>query len=602
MTKIELLSPAGNTAIGRAAIDAGADAVYIGAERFGARTAAANDMDQIAELTRYAHQFGAQVYVTMNTLLFDTELDAARRTAWAAYEAGVDALIVQDMAFTRMELPPIALHASTQTFNLTPQRAAFLATAGFSRIVLERGASLEQIRAIRAALPDTVELEAFVHGAICVCYSGQCYLGHVLCGRGGNRGNCAQPCRSQYNLYNDRGQLLQRDRHLLSVRDLNLSDRLQELIDAGVCSLKIEGRLKEADYVVNNTAWYHQRLNALGVARTSCGEALPDFEPNPSKSFSRGFTTYFWDGKRRGVAAPEAKSVGETVGTVLRSQGTQLILRLRPGIRLNNGDGLCFATPSGKLEGAFVNGTEGNRVTLNKPLNIPSGAELYRNSDHSFRPASHRYLRATVTFDSTHIQATDETGLSVALPLRPDYDPAGNRELAARNIRNAFQKSGGTIFRITDVSLPTDAPLPFIPASELNALRRELLARLSEARLTAYHRPVPYVRPAIQPVMPSGTTSDFRANVANSLAEAFYRSAGIAVSEWALEAQEHPDFIGREVMRTPYCIRREAGTCLKEHPELRNEKLFLENNGVRLELVFHCAECEMGVIYRGRNR
>lgn len=600
MTKTELLAPAGTAAIGRAAIDAGADAVYIGAERFGARTAAGNSMDDIAALAEYAHGFGAQVYLTMNTLLFEDELADAQRAAAVAYEAGVDALIVQDMAFTRMELPPIALHASTQTFNLTPERAVFLASAGFSRIVLERGASLDQIRAIRAALPPEIELEAFVHGAICVSYSGQCYLGHALCGRGGNRGGCAQPCRSQYNLYNDQGQLLMRDRHLLSVRDLNLSDRLDDLVGAGVCSLKIEGRLKEEGYVVNNTAYYHRKLNELGIPRTSAGSAEPDFRPNPEKSFSRGFTTYFWDGKQAGVLAPEAKSVGESIGFVSKSDGPVLTLRLKPGVTVNNGDGICFLTPAGKLEGASVNRVSGERLTLNKPLDIRPGVEVFRNLDRSFRPAAHRSIAATIAFTPKTVTATDETGVSATIALEKNYGPAGNRELAERNIRSAFSKSGGTIFNIKGVSVPDGGLLPFIPAAELNALRRELLGELLQARLSAYRRPVPYIRPSTIPSLPSGLTADFRANAANSLAEQFYREAGFELVEKALETQDDPDLVGREVMRTAYCIRREAGTCLREHPELRGEKLYLENNGVRLELEFHCAECEMGVIYRGR--
>lgn len=597
---VELLAPAGNLAIGRAALHAGADAVYIGAERFGARTAAGNSMEDIATLVQEAHALGARVYLTLNTLLFDSELAAAQQTAFEAYEAGVDALIVQDMAFTQLDLPPIALHASTQTFNLTPERAAFLAAAGFSRLVVERGASLEQIKAIRAAIPEEVELEAFVHGAICVSYSGQCYLGHAVCGRGGNRGACAQPCRAQYNLYNNRGELLMRDRTLLSVRDLNLSDHLEEVIAAGVCSLKIEGRLKEESYVVNNTAHYHRRLQELGVQRTSEGVVQLDFEPNPEKSFSRGFTTYFWTGRHRGVMAPEARSIGEKIGQVERCEKSTLTLRLNSGIELHNGDGLCFIGSSGRLEGARVNRVEGNRVTLNKSVELPRGAALFRNADHSFHPTAQRYIEVTVAFTPTQIRVTDRSGHTASVTLRSDSERAANRELAARNIRNALMKSGGTIFRTTEVTLPSEGDLPFLPASELNALRRTLLEQLQAERIKAYQRPTPYHRPSALPTLPPGTATDFRANVSNEAAAAFYRSVGSAVEEMALEAQRDPIFEGREVMRTPYCLRREMGTCLREHPELRNEKLYLENNGTRLELVFHCGSCEMGVIYRGR--
>ncbi len=598
--EVELLAPAGTAAIGRAAIDAGADAVYIGAERFGARMAAGNAMSDIAGLAEYAHGFGARVYLTMNTLLFDDELSAARDTAWAACEAGVDALIVQDMAFTRMDLPPVALHASTQTFNLTPERALFLAEAGFSRIVLERGASLAQIRAIRAALPEEVELEAFVHGAICVSYSGQCYLGHVLCGRGGNRGGCAQPCRARYDLYDDRGERLVRDRALLSVRDMSLGGRLDDLIGAGVCSLKIEGRLKEADYVVNNTAYYHRRLEALGVGRISAGRVTCDFEPNPGKSFSRGFTTYFFDAKQVGVAAPEARSVGESVGVVSRSDGAVLTLKLRPDVAIHNGDGLCFWTPAGLLEGCSVNRAEGSRLVLNKAVELAAGTEVFRNLDRTFHPSAVRRLATVVRFAPPVISAEDETGISAAVSLPDGYEPASNRELAERNIRQAFSKGGGTIFEISCVEVARGGELPFVPAAGLNALRRELLAALLAARQEAYRRPEPYVRPATPPVVPPGVERDFRANIANAVAERFYREAGFEAVEKALEVQTDPELTGREVMRTPYCIRRELGLCLREHPEERGRRLFLENNGVRLELEFRCAACEMAVIYRGR--
>lgn len=601
MGTVELLAPAGTAAVGRAAVDAGADAVYIGAERFGARSAAGNAMDEIAALAAYAHGFGARVYLTMNTLLLDDELDAARATAWAAYDAGVDALIVQDMAFTRMELPPVALHASTQTFNLTPERAMFLAETGFSRIVLERGASLSQIRAIRAALPDHVELEAFVHGALCVSYSGQCYLGHVLCGRGGNRGACAQPCRARYDLCDDRGERLVRDRALLSVRDLNLSDRLGDLIDAGVCSLKIEGRLKEADYVVNNTAYYHRRLEALGVPRGSAGRVTCDFEPNPAKSFSRGFTAYYFDGRHTGVAAPEARSMGEAVGAVTGGGGVLLTLKLHPGVTIHNGDGLCFRTPDGQLEGCSVNWADGNRLRLNKPVDLAIGTELFRNADRAFRPTAVRRIPVVVRFSPSLVEAIDETGVSAAVELRPEYEPASNRELAERNIRQAFSKAGGTIFDVSRVELTeVDDELPFIPAARLNALRRELLEALLAARLAAYRRPAPYRRPAAAPTLPPGLAPDYRANIANAVARRFYREAGFEAVESAWEAQPDPDFAGREAMRTPYCIRREMGLCLREHPEERGRRLFLENNGARLELEFHCAECEMSLVCRGR--
>lgn len=610
--RIELLSPAGNRDIGCAAIDAGADAVYIGADRFGAREAAGNSLEDIAELVQYAHGFGSRVYLALNTLLLEAELAAARDLIWGAYEAGVDALIVQDMAIPMMDLPPIALHASTQTFNLTPERVQFLAGAGFSRIVLERGLTLEGIRAIRRAIPDSVELEAFVHGAICVSYSGQCYLGHAVCGRGGNRGGCAQPCRAQYNLLNERGEVLFRDQHLLSVGDLNLSDHLEELIDAGVCSFKIEGRLKEKEYVVNNTAYYHRKLEELGVPRASARSVVtPSFEPNPAKSFSRGFTTYFWDGKQKGVRAAEARSIGERIGTVtaVHPDGSFTLTGTEPEVALHNGDGICFFTPAGKLTGTYINRVTGNTITPNRTGEVRAGLEIYRNYDRTFRPTAVRKIEAGIHLDlwTQTVTAMDSEEVSATLPFdTAPYEAAHNPELAEANIRKAFSKSGDTIFEVVRVEIDTpEETLPFIPAAALNILRRELLSRLHDTRLEQYLRPVAYQRPSIFPTLPTGISqADYRANVANSLAEDFYRRCGTKITEWAVESsanQTPQEMIGREVMRTGYCLRRELDACPKKGAKMRpDEKWMLENNGMLLELQFDCPNCEMAVVYRGK--
>lgn len=609
---VELLSPAGNREIGCAAIDAGADAVYIGAARFGAREAAGNSLEDIEALAQYAHGFGSRVYLTLNTLLFEEELAAARDLIWGACEAGVDALIVQDMAIPMMELPPIALHASTQTFNLTPERVRFLAEAGFSRIVLERGITLESIRAIRRAIPQEVELETFVHGAICVSYSGQCYLGHAVCGRGGNRGGCAQPCRAQYNLLNERGETLVRDQHLLSVGDLNLADHLEELIDAGVCSLKIEGRLKEKDYVVNNTAYYHQKLEALGFARTSAPSVvIPSFKANPEKSFSRGFTTYFWNGKQKGVRAAEARSIGERIGTVttLHPDGSFMIHAASDVTPLHNGDGICFFNPAGKLSGTYINQVDGNRVIPNRTGEVRTGMEIYRNYDPTFQPTAIRKIEAGIHVDlwTQTVTALDSGGVCATLSFDTSaYEAANNRKLAEANIRKAFSKSGDTIFDVVRVEIDTpEETLPFIPAAALNTVRREVLEELQKMRLTTYEKPDPYVRPSNFPVFPAQSShADYRANVANSLAEDFYRQCGRQVTEWALESSAHQtpqEMIGREVMRTGYCLRRELDACPKNGAKMHpDEKWLLENNGLLLELRFDCPNCEMAVVYRGK--
>lgn len=607
--KIELLAPAGDCEIGRAAIDAGADAVYIGGPRFGARVAVGNDMDDIAALCDYAHSFGSRIYMTMNTILFDNELRDAERIAHRAYTAGVDALIVQDMAFTQMSLPPIALHASTQTHNATPERVKFLEQCGFSRVVLERGLTLDEIRAIRRTT--NVELEAFVHGAICVSHSGQCYLGHVLCERGGNRGGCAQPCRSRYNLIRGESQIIARDRELLSVRDLDLSDKLDELIDAGVVSLKIEGRLKERGYVVNNTAYYDTKLHALGVERSSVGAASHGFTPDPLKSFSRGLTTYYFDGHSARVGVTSGRpDPGEPLGRVARLDGQAIVLDLRTGVVVNNGDGVCFYTRDGMVQGTNVNIAQGNKLFLNKLDGISIGDEIYRNLDRAFEPQSCRKISISIAVDITPtditIRASDIEGRQTELSIPNSFDIATNEAMADRNIRNGLAKSGDTIFDVTHLDINrTVCSLPFIPNGVVNGLRRDLLERLLQQRLLSYDR-LPSFRftglsTTCQSDLSSVGTIDYRGNVSNAMAEMLYRRVGFDVVERALESMpSSPErHVGREVMTTPFCIRRELGICLKEQGANR-EPLWLENNGARLDLLFDCQECRMRVIYRGR--
>lgn len=598
--KYELLAPAGDVEIGRAAIDAGADAVYIGAERFGAREAAGNSMNEIASLIDYAHLFGARVYITLNTILLEDELKAAEKVARAACEAGADALIVQDMAFTQMNLP-IALHASTQTFNLSPERVRLLADTGFTRVVLERGATREQIRNIHRKVPQ-IELEAFVHGAICVCYSGQCYLGHALCGRGGNRGNCAQPCRSKYDLTDGTGTVLVRNKTLLSVSDLNLSDQLPELAGAGVTSFKIEGRLKDRDYVTNNTAYYHQRMEALNLPRVSAGQVACDFIPDPVKSFSRGFTSYFLNGPRKGVSALESRSVGEFIGTAGKILSERSFrISLQDGASLHNGDGICLLTTEGELRGSFVNRIENGTVTTAKPLSVTSGAKLYRNYDPTFKPSTRRTIGVEITVDivSGQVRAVDETGIRETVFC--DFttcEPAMDSERTEQSIRQGLSKSGGTIFRVTDVRIFSAGDfLPFLPASVWNRLRRESLEKLATARSRAHRQEEPGVYQACG--VDSGAL-DFRANISNPLAEQFYREAGFNILELAAESVGS-DMTGKEVMRTRFCIRREMNLCRKEK-NIPAEPLYLWNNGECLELNFDCPNCEMAVIYRGRRR
>ena len=389
MKKIELLSPAKNLEVGLAAINHGADAVYIGGPSFGAREKVGNSIEDIEKLCNHAAIFDAKVYVTLNTLLFDNELEQARKIAWDCYNAGVDALIVQDMALLMMDMPPIALHASTQCNNTTAEKVKFLEDVGFKQVVLARELSINEIKEIRSKT--TVPLEFFVHGALCVSYSGQCYLSHVIGHRSANRGACAQPCRLKWNLEDENGNTLIANRHLLSLRDMNNSKNLEELIDAGITSFKIEGRLKDADYVKNTTAYYRRALDEIierrsDLERASRGVSTPSFEPNLEKSFSRGFTDYFLHGRQKNIDAPfTPKSMGEHIGQIKKIDGKRLTVKLKDGITLHNGDGLCFFDEYNELQGFNVNGVEGNVILASTV--ISSGVKrsreisLYRNFD-----------------------------------------------------------------------------------------------------------------------------------------------------------------------------------------------------------------------------
>ena len=393
MRTIELLAPAKNYEYGCAAVDCGADALYVGAPGFGARVDAAVSVGDIARLCDYAHRFGVRVFVTMNTLVFADELREAERIAREVCRAGADALIVQDTAFLRMDLPPVELHASTQMCTMTPDRARFWSDAGFSRIILERAATLAEIRGIADAVPDT-GIEAFVHGAICVAYSGQCYLSRSMSPRSGNRGACLQACRLPYDLVDENGKRLMSGKHLLSLRDLNLSQHLDDMANAGVSSFKIEGRLKDINYVRNVVGWYRNRLDGLiagrsDLRRASQGVSALDFSPDPRKSFSRGATSYYINGASRGAASFDTpKSFGEPVGKATRV-ARDFVEGAGLGV-LAAGDGVCFAGPDGGLVGTRVNRVEGDRIFLNRPGGIRAGTALFRNYDRRFVAALNR--------------------------------------------------------------------------------------------------------------------------------------------------------------------------------------------------------------------
>lgn len=598
MRTVELLAPAKDYASAVAAVDCGADAVYIGGARFGARQAAGNGAEEIARVAEYAHRYGVRVHATLNTLLWDGELADAERQARELIDAGVDALIVQDMALRRMNLP-VELHASTQAAVRTPELARFLGEAGFARVILERALSLDEIRAICRATD--AEVECFVHGAICVGYSGRCFLSRSLSERSGNRGACSQPCRLTWDLTDGRGRTYLKSKHLLSVRDLNLSERIGELLDAGVSSLKIEGRLKDINYIRNVVAAYRRAVDEAlaarpGLRRSSAGESIPDFEPDPAKSFTRGESEYFFDGRRAGVASFDTpKSVGERIGRVVRVEGRAF--RLEKGADLAPGDGICFVR-DGELVGTNVNAAEGERIVPNRMEGIVPGTEIFRNYDHRFNKllAASRTRRvipvtahAEVSAAGLRLTYTDCEGVSVAVERAAALDAAKNPEANAAALRAQAAKSGETIFRVDGVTV--EGAGRFVPASLVAELRREGLEKLLQARLARprEHRILPENRAARYPW--AEVTAE--ENVTNRLAEAFYRDHGVQRIEPPLELA--PTFEGACVMRSAYCIRREIGECLRERPRLRGD-LYIERGRQRYRLEFDCARCEMKVI------
>ncbi len=598
-TKIELLAPARDLTAGIAAVDCGADAVYIGAPSFGARRAAGNPIADIARLVHYAHLFGVRVYATLNTILLDEELGRAEGTARKLLEAGVDALIVQDMSWLRMGLGRVEFHASTQTSVIRPEDAAFLGRAGFRRLILERNLSLDGIKAIRAATD--AELEVFIHGAICVCYSGRCFMSRSTGPRSGNRGECSQPCRLSYDLTDGAGNAVIKGKHLLSVRDLDLSGHIPELLDAGVTSFKIEGRLKDTSYIRNTVSHYRGLIDkALAVRphlqRASAGASEPDFTPDPSKSFTRGATDYFFNGQVRGVASFDTpKSVGAPVGKVDAAGAGWFTLK---GTKetLAPGDGICFLAGS-ELLGTNINRVDGGRVFSNKMEGIAPGTEVYRNYDHVFTRAldrSRTRRRIAVQADASMepgrltVVFTDETGLSASVSREEAFDRAKDPEKMSALLRAQLSKSGDTIFDVTDVAVAGE--VLFAPVSMLAEVRREGLQRLLEMReeLIPERHPVKEYKSVKFPRARIAASE----NVTNRLAELFYRDHGVKEIEPGLDLR--PSMDGEAVMRTRYCIRREIGECLLEKPKLKGD-LWLTRGGVRYRLDFDCAACEMAV-------
>lgn len=590
MRTLELLAPARNAEVAREAILHGADAVYMGASSHGARKSAANSIDDIRRTVEFAHGFRARVYATVNTIVYDRELRDVERLITGLYRAGVDALIVQDMGVLRLDIPPIAIHASTQCDNRTPEKARFLQEAGFSQIVLARELTLPEIKAVCDSV--SVPVEVFVHGALCVSYSGRCHASCAANGRSANRGECAQLCRLPYTLADASGKVLAKDRHLLSLKDFNASDCLSALIEAGASSFKIEGRLKDAAYVKNVTAYYRQKLDEIIAAapglyrRSSFGKSEISFRPDPAKSFNRSFTHYFLDGPKPSSIASlmTPKSLGEPVADTAS---------------LNNGDGISWFTREGEYRGALVNGVDKERIITSDGSRIPKGIPVRRTADIRFqqalaKPTAVRKVAVDISLDQTGISASDERGVEVRLPLGCTLSKARSSQDHSR----ALLKFGTTIYepRSFKSSLAEDV---FIPASELSALRRRLVEALDAANTDSY-RFEPRRPESMDAVYPCSRL-DYRDNVANGLAEAFYRNHGVKEIEAALETSPRKGEEGLTVMTTRHCILRELGLCRKDNPEAvrgLKEPLTLRHDRRIYRLAFDCHRCEMKVIVK----
>lgn len=598
--KIELLSPAKNKECGMEAILHGADAVYIGAPHHGARAAAGNSIEDIRELADFAHIYNAKVYVTVNTIIYDNELEDTRKMIYELYYAGVDALIVQDMAILEMELPPIALHASTQTDNRTPQKVQQLYESGFSQVVLARELSLDEIREIHKTVP--VPLEVFIHGALCVSYSGQCYVSQACFGRSANRGECAQFCRLPLTLTDADGKVIAKEKHLLSLKDMNRSEYLEQLLDAGATSLKIEGRLKDVAYVKNVTAYYRKKLDSIferrkEYVRASSGTVTVKFTPELSRSFNRGFTDYFLNGRKKDIASFDSpKSLGEKIGKVKDIRNNSFTIDT--DIKLNNGDGLCFVNAKGEMQGFRINKAENGRIF---PLEMPQLRKndlIYRNYDISFdrelsRKTSERRISIDITFAENNfgftLSATDEDGNRVSETFDCPKETANNSQ--TENIIRQLSKLGNTPFMARKIDICLEKEY-FIPSSVLTEYRRRLTDRLLSARKIRYNADK---RSYCIPQKSERTGTDYTDNISNKLSARFYSKTGIKEITPAYEIKPKP---GAIVMFCKHCIKNSLGYCTKENKTLPfKEPLTLSTkNGKKFKLRFDCRKCEMYLI------
>jgi 23S rRNA 5-hydroxycytidine C2501 synthase len=605
--KIEILAPAKNLYQGMAAINAGADAVYMGAHLFGARTNATNSVEDIAEMVKYAHLFKAKVLVTVNTILYDNELEPCRKLIWQLYEIGVDAIIIQDMGLLEMDLPPIAIHASTQANNRDAAHVKFLADAGIKRVVLARELNLSQIKEISEA--SDAELEFFVTGALCVSFSGNCYMSVANGERSANRGSCAQNCRLPYQLIDGNGDTLIENSHLLSIKDLDLSAELPNLIKAGICSFKIEGRLKDIVYVKNNTSYLRKKLDNFLIAnadefeKASSGRTFYNYEPELDRSFNRGYTDYFVNERHAKIGSWESpKSQGQYIGKLIdiKANGYQI----ENYELLNNGDGLYFINEEGVADGTLVNIIVNDIVVPNQLKTLPIGTEIYRNLDAEFNRmvenenSAVRKIGVKMRFADTAtgfcLEITDEDGHTCVTNIEAQKEAAKNSAGLIENISQNLAKTGNTPFVADEVEVIFSQPW-FLPNSKVNEIRRTALATLADLRIREYEREG---QPIVKTDHPYPVKElDFTYNVSNKLARAFYHRHGVTAIEKAFELQWDPG--KSRVMVTKYCVKYELGKCARYQRKTMGEKvkepLTLKHGEIEYKLKFNCKPCEMEI-------
>lgn len=604
--KIEILAPARDLIGGMAAINSGADAVYIGAPQFGARSNANNSIEDVAALVKYAHLFNAQVFVVMNTILYDNELETCRSMIWELYDIGVDALIIQDMAIMEMDLPPIVLHASTQANNRDADKIKFLKDAGIKRVVLARELNLHQIKQIYDHA--NVELEFFVTGALCVSFSGNCYMSVANGERSANRGSCAQNCRLPYNLIDGNGETLIKNSHLLSIKDLDVSDQIPNLIEAGIVSFKIEGRLKDVAYVKNNVSYLRQKLDSYlegsdKYTKASSGKCTYTFDSSLNRTFNRGYTDYFVNERHASIGSWESpKSKGQYIGKLIRTIGGAY--EIENGELLNNGDGLCFINEQNEADGIYVNKAENGKVYPNVLKEIKDGTFIYRNNDTAFIKIVEREdsairkigttLLLTENENGFELIATDEDGNVSTVKLEHPKEQTKNGESIAENFKVQLAKTGFTPYSADEIDVVFSQNW-FLPISKINEMRRNVFEQLSEIRLANYKREEHQLVKTSHPY--PETKLDFMYNVSNKTARKFYERHGVTEIEKAFELQWDPG--KSRVMTTKYCIKYELKKCPIHQKDIVGvkvkEPLVLKQGELEYKLKFNCKPCEMEI-------